>query len=156
MSGWRVWKLLAIVVGCVAVAACNSEKLPRLSRVSGTVTLDGQPVPEASVVFEGAQPGEPTSLGKTDATGKYELYYSRGHKGTTVGEHVVLISSYQGPTDENPEPKKETIPAKYNAKTEEKRTVKRGTNKIDFELKSGGEIIQPDQLPETKGKKKGK
>jgi hypothetical protein len=84
------------------------------------------------------------------------LYYSRGHKGATIGDHAVQISTYQGPSDDNPEPKKETIPAKYNSKSELKQAVKRGTNKIDFDLKAGGEIIQPDQPVDTKTKKKGK
>jgi hypothetical protein len=34
-----------------------------------------------------------------------------------------------------------------------KQAVKRGSNNIDFDLKGGGEIIQPDQ-PEPKAKKK--
>jgi len=107
-------------------------------------------------MFEGAKEGEPPSLGRTDASGKYELYYSRGHKGATIGEHAVNISTYQAGSDEAPDAKKkETIPSKYNVKTELKETVKRGSNKIDFELKGGGEIIQPDQ-PEPKAKKKGK
>jgi hypothetical protein len=112
-------------------------------------------VTDASLTFEGAKEGEPPSLGKTDASGKYELYYSRGHKGATIGEHAVQIRTYQAESDENPTPKKETIPARYNAKSELKKTVTRGNNNIDFELKGGGEIIQPDQ-PEPKAKKKGK
>ena len=47
--------------------------------------------------FEGAKPGESASHSKTDANGNYELYYSRGHKGATIGEHKVYISTYQAP-----------------------------------------------------------
>jgi len=155
MSQRRIVRVMAALLTLTLAVGCNSEKLPRLGRVSGTVTLDGQPVTDASITFEGAKEGEPPSLGKTDATGKYELYYSRGHKGATIGEHAVQINTYQAASDENPTPKKETIPAKYNAKSELKQTVKGGTNKIDFDLKGGGEIIQPDQ-PEPKAKKKGK
>jgi hypothetical protein len=137
------------------VAGCSGDKVPRLGRVTGAVTLDGQPVPDASVTFDAAQPGESPSIGKTDASGNYEMYYSRGHKGATIGEHTVYISTYQPKTDENPQSKKETIPAKYNGKSELKATVNRGANKLDFELKSGGEIIQPDDedQPTKKGKK---
>jgi hypothetical protein len=143
---------LILVIGA---AGCSGEKVPGLARVTGTVTIDGQPVADASISFEGANPGEPPSLAKTDSSGNYELYYSRGHKGATIGEHIVYITTYQEPTDENPKPKKESIPAKYNAKSELKKTVTRGQNKIDFDLKSGGEIIQPEQEP-IAGKKKGR
>lgn len=123
----------------------------------GTVTLDGQPVPDASITFAGVNAGEPPSMAKTDGSGNYELYYSRGHKGATIGEHVVYISTYQSATDDNPQAKKETIPLIYNGKSELKETVKRGTNKIDFALKGGGEIVQPDQVEQQqKGKKKAK
>jgi len=128
------------------VSGCNPEKLPSLGRVSGTVTLDGQPVADANIMFEGAKSGEPPSLGKTDASGKYELYYSRKHKGATVGEHGVIITTYQPASDDNPQSKRESIPAKYNAKSELKSTVKRGQNKVDFDLKAGSEIIQPDDI----------
>jgi hypothetical protein len=154
-SCWPLGFWFSLIVVCLAIG-CSGEKVPRLGRVTGTVTLDGTPVPDASVIFDAAQPGESPSLGKTDASGTYELYYSRGHKGATIGEHPVYISTYQGKTDENPQAKKETIPAKYNGKSELKKEVKRGSNKIDFDLKSGGEIIQPDEDEQPKKGKKGK
>lgn len=146
------WCGVPLIVGAslVALAGCRGENVPGLGRVTGTVTLDGQPVADASVLFEGAKPGEPPSLAKTDGNGVYELYYSRGHRGATIGEHAVYISTYRAPTDEDPQPKKETIPAKYNGKSELKATVNRGQNNIDFALQSGGEVIQPDEAPATK------
>jgi len=143
----------AAVAGFFALTGCNPEKLPRLGRVTGTVTLDGQPVADATVLFEGANAGEPPSMGKTDAAGKYDLYYSRGHKGATIGDHKVIIRTYQAGDDDNPKGVREAVPAKYNAKSELTGAVKRGQNKLDFELKSGGEIIQPDEQPQKKGKR---
>jgi hypothetical protein len=145
--------LLSAAMASLFNTSCSSEKVPGLGRVTGTVTMDGQPVADAAISFEGTKPGEPPSLGKTDASGNYELYYSRGHKGATIGEHTVYITTYRGPTDEDPQPKKETIPAKYNGKSELKTTVSRGQNKLDFALKSGGEIIQPTEEPEAPKKK---
>ena len=93
------------------VAGCNPEKLPKLGTVSGTVTMDGQPVANATVTFDGAKEGESASLGRTDASGKYELYYSRGNKGATIGEHVVHISTHdETGDDDNRQVHKETIP----------------------------------------------
>lgn len=145
---------------CFLVAAalgCSGEKVPRLGKVTGTVTLDGQPVADAVVQFAGVTPEEPPSIGKTDAAGNYELYYSRKHKGATIGEHPVYISTYRAATDDNPVVK-ERIPVAYNGKSELKETVKRGAQKIDFTLK-GGEIVHPDQIEAAaaaKAKKKGK
>jgi len=157
MNSWRICisfarASCALAALIVLMAGCNPEKVPRLGKVTGTVTLEGQPVADARVLFEGAQPGEPPSVGKTDASGNYELYYSRGHKGATIGDHAVYISTYEPATDDNPQVKKETIPTKYNGKSELKSTVKRGTNKMDFQLQAG-EIVQPDQ-PDPKAKKK--
>jgi len=148
---------LAFVITALLVAAgCSGDKVPGLGRVTGTITLDGQPVSDATVIFDGTKPGEPAVIAKTDASGSYELYYSRGHKGTTIGEHTVHISGYQAPTDENPKVRREMIPANYNVKSELKATVNRGQNKIDFDLKSGGEVIQPDEEEQPKKGKKGK
>jgi hypothetical protein len=158
LSTMKRWRTIGLLLGwstlSVLLTACNPEKLPGLGRVTGTVTVDGQPVASATVTFDGAQPGEPPSLGQTDASGKYELYYSRGHKGATIGEHVVRISTYGGTASDEGEAQKETIPARYNAKSELKADVKRGSNNHNFELKSGGEIIQPGEEAPKKGKAK--
>ena len=146
--------VLWFVLAAACSAGCSGEKVPGLGRVRGAVTLDGQPVADAEVIFEAAKPGEPPSMGRTDASGNYELYYSRGHKGATLGEHLVFIGTYQAPTDESPQPKKEKIPAKYNRKSELKVTVGRGTNMLNFDLKSGGPIIQPEEEDATKKGKK--
>jgi hypothetical protein len=153
----RFFRLLAsislISAFVVFAAGCNREKLPKLGTVTGRVTMDGQPVPEATVIFESTKEGESPSLGKTDADGRYELYYSRGHKGATPGEHVVRISTYNVPGDDGGQVQKETIPSRYNVKSELKTEVKRGRNvDVNFELKSGGEVLQPGEEPAKKGK----
>jgi hypothetical protein len=158
MRSWRPICLLNLgIVVVVSVTACNRERLPGLGSVSGTVTMDGQPVADATITFDGAKPGEPVSLGRTDASGKYDLYYSRSHKGATVGEHVVHITTYGETEDEgNRQVHKETVPARYNFKSELKVNVKRGSNKLDFALDSRGDIVQPGEDDSKKGKGKGK
>jgi hypothetical protein len=143
---------LAIALMC-SLAGCNSEKLPGLGTVTGTVTMDGKPVPDAMISFEPTTPGMSAALGKTEANGNYELYYSRGHKGAPLGENIVKITTFGETGDEdNRQVRKETVPTKYNVKSELKADVKRGSNKFDFDLKSGGEVYQPGE-PEKKGKK---
>ena len=116
--------------------------------------MDGKPVADAAVQFTPTEAGATASVGQTDSSGKYELYYSRGHKGAKVGEHSVTVNNFRD-AGEGGQGQRESVPAKYNVKTELKKTVKRGSNKIDFDLKSGGEVIQPNEEPGT-GKKKAK
>lgn len=76
--------------------------LPPTERVTGTVTLDGQPVANARVQFvpdklkgtEGAM-----ASGTTDAEGKYELFTSTV-KGAIVGHHKVSVEARAQPKDE--------------------------------------------------------
>jgi len=152
----RLWvcKYLAGCLLALVAEGCGSEKLPGLGQVSGTITMDGKPVANAAVQFTPTETGATASVGQTDASGKYELYYSRGHKGAKVGEHSVTVNNFRD-AGESGQGQQESIPAKYNVKTELKATVTRGANKVDFALKSGGEVIQPNEEPGT-GKKKGR
>ena len=153
----KIWRsfcryALAVTVAC-CILGCGSEKVPGLGTVTGTVTMDGKPVSDAMISFEPTTPGKSAALGKTDADGNYELYYSRGHKGAPVGENVVKITTFGETGDENNRQiRNETVPTKYNVKSELKADVARGANKFNFDLKSGGEVYQPGE-PATKGKK---
>lgn len=144
----------AIAGLALLIAGCGGEKLPGLGIVSGTVTMDGKPVPDATIVFTPKEGGATASFGQTDTAGKYELYYSRGNKGAKVGEHSVTINSFRD-TDEGGQGQREAIPTRYNVNTELKADVKRGSNVTNFDLKSGGDIVQPNQEPGS-GKKKGR
>lgn len=112
---------------------------PGIAGVEGTVTLDGQPLADASVVFA-PQSGRPAGA-KTDAEGRYELSFSQGRKGAMPGVHRVMISTAADASqtaDGQPIPaRKETVPAKYNASTELEFTVESGkTNVANFNLTS--------------------
>jgi len=128
----------ALVFGglaCVGAAGCGSGG-PELAPVEGTVTLDGTPLPAATVVFQPPEPGSPSS-GITDEQGHYELLYAPGREGAMIGRHTVRITTYaQGRADENGEPTftPERIPPRYNSQTELSREVKPGSNTFDFPL----------------------
>ena len=134
------------------VLGCGGDT-PTLGTVTGTVTLDGKPVEGAAIQFEPVSSGLPTALGRTDAAGKYELWYSRGNKGASLGESLVRITAFQDAGEDSGKKKRpEIIPAKYNWNTDLKVEVKRGAQTHNFDLKSGGEIVQPDagQSPAAK------
>lgn len=134
--------LVGLVLASI-LSGCSGENLPKLGKVTGTIKFDGKPLSGAMVEFDKVGGGVAPAFGKTDAAGKYELYYSRGAKGATVGDHEVRVTSFND-AGEGGKAQKEFIPAKYNVMTELKATVKGGSQTLDFDLKPGGEIIQPN------------
>ena len=62
---------MALLVGLVALAGCDREATT--NPVRGTVTLDGRPLPKATVQFLAQDPGGRDALGTTDANGRFRL-----------------------------------------------------------------------------------
>jgi len=125
----------ATLVACL-LGGCSSKPsgLPAIAPVSGTVTMDGQPLASATVVFE-SQSGH-TAFGSTDAAGRYDLVAAGRSRGAIIGPNKVRIKSR---TDAPPGPDwKDPIPARYNAATELSADVVAGRNTIDFPLKRDG------------------
>jgi len=121
--------LVALAVGC-------GESGPPLGTVQGTVTLDGQPLAEAELMFMSDVGG--ASLGMTDAEGRYSLWYAGGSQGAVVGSHVVTITTAITESDGegNETTRLERVPAKYNVETTLTADVQEGDNTFDFHLQS--------------------
>jgi hypothetical protein len=130
----RVWLALVAIV-CFFLAGCSGGG-PPLGKVSGTVTLDGQPLEGAAVQFD---PGNvrPAS-GTTDSQGRYELVFTSESKGAVLGTNTVRI--YPKTSDEAgdnlPASEIVEIPAKYNTESTLTAEVKEGDNTFDFALTS--------------------
>jgi hypothetical protein len=147
---------LLIAFGLTTAVGCSGRPSNVAKKVSGTVTLGGQPLANAKVVFT-PEKGN-SSFGVTDAEGKYNLFWSqargRGIEGAVIGEHTVTISTFQpgNPAAKVPNEVPEKVPYKYRQDTGKlKATVKAGMNVIDFPLEAG-----PVEPPQAKGKAKGK
>lgn len=152
MTNRMFLELLGLGLLMLFHVGCSSRgDQPELGTVTGTITLDGQPLAGVAVVFQ-PDNGRP-SRGMTDAQGKYELTYIRQTKGAKVGPHRVEIApSEEGEVEEveeaeggdgeeqqaSPKPKsgKSAVPARYNVKSELKADVKSGANTFDFALES--------------------
>jgi hypothetical protein len=85
--------LASLALGVLALAGCGGMKL---APVSGVVTLDGVPYPNAVVSFQpvGGQGNENPGRGSvavTDAQGKFTLKYDNEEPGAVVGKHVVRV-----------------------------------------------------------------
>ncbi len=141
----------ATLMGLISFAGCGGNA--DLAAVTGQVTLDGKPVPNAFVKFvpKGAT-GAP-SFGKTDQSGNYRMMFSDTAAGAWLGENAVSISTADtglAPGMGTPE----LLPSKYNTATTLVETVKSGSNTFDFKLESsGGKIVQPVD-PDAAPKKK--
>lgn len=142
-----------VLVGSVIalVAGCGGDS--RFAPVSGVVTLDGEPVANATVAFLSKEGGR-RAFGTTGADGAYELSTLSPGDGAVPGEHLVTISAVDIVEDEKtkkmtselgslasdlplPPPKKVwRLPQVYSeAETSGlKFTVERGSNQADFPL----------------------
>ncbi|MEQ9071977.1 MAG: carboxypeptidase-like regulatory domain-containing protein [Gimesia chilikensis] len=120
--------LAASLTGCGGGGADT----PELGEVTGIITLDGNPLSGAEVVFEPAS-GAP-SVGKTDESGSYELIYNQDASGALPGQHTVRISKFGEPG--SPSDTENQIPAKFNANSKLTAEVKAGDNTLNFDLES--------------------
>lgn len=109
--------------------------------VTGTVTADGEPLPNAMITFFPRPEGR-ASKAMTNENGAYELIYSRDRKGALAGEHMVQITTAVETGDYGDVIAPETLPAKYNVASELMEEVKPGRNVIDFALDYEGEIVE--------------
>ena len=124
--------LLTMAVGCGGGATG-----PELFPVEGTVTMDGQPLANAWVVFYPESKDRP-SKGTTDANGHYTLQWASSGAGAVAGKHKVFIGTKQDVDAEGNEvpDAKETVPAKYNDETELSAQVDGSESTFNFDLTS--------------------
>jgi hypothetical protein len=127
---YATW-ILVSTCWLTTVAGCGGD----LGRVSGVVTLDGKPLPEATVEFQ-PKLGSP-SYGETDRNGRYELLYTPDRPGAEIGEHQVRISTYKViPDGDDRIELPEKIPASYNENSKVVREVVPGRQTIDFRIET--------------------
>lgn len=115
---------LSLVLG--ALAGC-AKSGPSVAPVHGRVTLDGQPLPDAGVVFKASGMG--TSGGRTDKDGNYTLIFRRGVMGAPIGMNEVTILE-----DTQVTHRPQRVPARYNESSTLQHEVNPGDNEINFEL----------------------
>ena len=126
--------VFAIFLVSLCVGGCSSrpKDFPTLAPVSGTVTMNGQPLQNVMVTFTSGK--GIVALGPTDPAGCYELR-SRGiTPGAGLGSNNVTIRSIP----ENPDVGllSEPIPARYNSNSTLTVDVAVAKNTFDFDLKA--------------------
>jgi hypothetical protein len=138
-----MWLRLFLGTLLVSVIGCSGQPA---ARVSGRVTLDGEPLAGATVTFvpkasAGNVARGPTASGVTDADGRFTLNFGPKSRGAIVGPNRVVISTltFEDDADERDVHVKtpERVPARYNSKTELDFDVPAGgTKAANFDLKS--------------------
>jgi hypothetical protein len=127
---------ILVLVGCQ-----RGPDLPPMAEVTGTVTLDGRPLPRGTVQFvpDPSQGSEgPPAVGTIAEDGAYELT-TAGVDGAIVGTHKVRVISQELPKDETDTFPPSLIPSRYNNEQTSGFVVevKEGTtNSIDLPLSS--------------------
>ena len=92
----RNW-FLACSVSLTLLAGCGGgPSRPPTYPVEGTVTLDGKPLPDATVTFRpaGTDSGQRPANGKTDADGRYQLTTFSAGDGAMAGSYRVAIMKF--------------------------------------------------------------
>lgn len=139
--------LLAALAGCDGTRADVDYGKAGLVDVSGAVTMDGKPLPNAVITFEA--PDGQFSFAQTDPDGRYTLQFDSQMEGVTPGEKTVRISTRKilGLNTEKEEgdgtspagAAEELVPARYNKESELKRAVESDeAQTFDFALESSG------------------
>lgn len=123
------FSFLMVSIALLTLAGgCGRSDLPPLGTVSGTVTLDGEPLSGVIINFKPDEGRAATAT--TDEQGNYTLAYTYGVKGTKVGPATVM---FEWPL----ETPGRAIPAKYTGLDSElKVDVEKGGNRLDFVLLS--------------------
>jgi hypothetical protein len=127
-----------VVAACMAVGAlvvgCSSGSTVDVAKVSGTVTLDGQPLGDADVRFQPVS-GRP-SWGRTKADGSYQLLYTVNRAGAMVGPCTVTIST--AIEDDEGRVARERVPKRYFEPGALSAEVKPRGNVHNFDLTTSG------------------
>ncbi|WP_153558308.1 carboxypeptidase-like regulatory domain-containing protein [Roseimaritima sediminicola] len=147
----------------LAQVGCGGPGNPPTYPVIGTLTQDGKPVADATVSFVSLDTNQ-SSVGRTDASGNFQLTTFESNDGAVPGEYKVRVFKFE-PTEElvatevvssvgddemeempsdytdpgasrEPAAPKNLLPEIYNSveRTPLKATVTEGDNKIDLSL----------------------
>ncbi|QDT66671.1 transthyretin-like family protein [Calycomorphotria hydatis] len=102
----RVLTLMLALPLVLSLTSCSKSEPFDIVRVTGRVTLDGQPVANLPLTFNPRMAGDsvngivgPPSFGVTDENGHFTLTATRGWgRGAVAGPHLVMFNPVVDPT----------------------------------------------------------
>ncbi len=138
------------VVAISMISGCGGQSPDyaslNLVEVSGTVTLDGEPLVGAAVLFEADD--QTFSYAETNSRGEYALQFNSEISGVMPGPRTVRITSVglsfedSGADEEESEDvgqpvrEPERVPSRYNSASTLTVTVSESERQFDFDLTS--------------------
>ncbi len=139
-----------LIFAALLATGCGGDKPDyanlNLVDVSGTVTLDGEPLAGAGVFFEADD--QTFSYAKTDSSGHYAMRFNSEITGVLPGPKTVRIRSTglgfddDGDSEDEPDEgssggeKPERVPTRYNSASELTVTVSDSERTFNFDLTS--------------------
>jgi hypothetical protein len=142
MHRFRCYSFLPLfLVAAVSGCSLSGDNLPR-EPVSGTVTLDGQPLASGTIQFTPVDQATGVAGGDAIRDGRFSIpretglvpgsyrvaIYSAGAAGRTKGQ------APEGRQIAKAGPARESIPAKYNAQSELKAEIKKGGSNVGLQF----------------------
>ena len=152
---FNVRRLLLLVIVLPFIAGCSGgQDRPDLCQVKGTVTLDGEPLAEASVIFEPQSQSTPadakymrSSDAITDAQGVFQMSTYGDKDGLPAGKYKVAVvkQSRKNPPGMDPEMATEEQLAKVVVKNHiPVKYFDMATSGLEVEVTATG--MQPSEL----------
>ena len=92
MKKYSTILLLAILAVCFA--GCEKGGLGGLNTATGTITLDGEPLADASITLIPSTPGARSAGAMSDAKGKFEFQTLNAGDGVAPGEYQVTVTKF--------------------------------------------------------------
>ena len=92
-------RILPLALLAAGMIGCAGESGPPTYKVSGVVTLDGQPVEGAVISFLDEKGGPYNAVATSGADGKYELTTFEKGDGAVEGKYNIMVTKY-GKEDE--------------------------------------------------------
>ena len=133
--------IACLLVGLVCFAGCGSDDGHR--KVTGKVTMNGEPVDGASLMFYAQDSTGEGGGGKTDASGNYSITAPSAVKGGLFpGEYKVTIAKYSEVVDEDQQAF-ESGEITYD-ELQERKAAKGPYGKVET-----GELLTPAQYSNT-------
>ena len=132
-----VWLSLPCLQLIAGLAGCGPSSGIPTGDVSGTITINGEPVQGITVKFVPDAQMRP-SFGETDAKGRYSAKFVRSQSGVTLGPCTVELSIFRGVGTKDHLPKEFNVEAKENP--EFRLDISKKGLVFDYDIKYDGEI----------------
>ncbi|WP_146119128.1 hypothetical protein [Blastopirellula marina] len=136
----RMCQTLAVLALAIGLAGCGPDD--GMVGVSGTITMDGKPVPEGSITFTPVD-GKGRPGGGAFENGSFSTRAFPGETAVQIHGHEII--QLPNPTQEQVErgldtERKSIVPGVYNNASKLRIDISPENNTFDFDLTSDGKI----------------